>query len=203
MKKFACLLVLLSLLTACAAQEQEPALEPEPEPKPPAGEWKLLDENYMPVYEDPCETIEFPDYDGMSREDFEAKALEQGYNSDIGPFAAWATSGIYSPSGRYLAYHSNKDCLDASSKDGFSVFLFDPETGKDRVLLSGRDGSYYVIYGWLDNEAILCQEVSGEVTYVVCGVDGSASKLDGISDIFCQEGRYFVTYQNQTLHVLF
>ena len=201
MKKFACLLVLLSLLTACAAQEQEPALEPEPEPKPPAGEWKLLDENYMPVYEDPCETIEFPDYDGMSREDFEAKALEQGYNSDIGPFAAWATSGIYSPSGRYLAYHSNKDCLDASSKDGFSVFLFDPETGKDRVLLSGRDGSYYVIYGWLDNEAILCQEVSGEVTYVVCGVDGSASKLDGISDIFCQEGRYFVTDQNQTLQL--
>ena len=37
MKKFACLLVLLSLLTACAAQEQEPALEPEP--NPPAGEW--------------------------------------------------------------------------------------------------------------------------------------------------------------------
>ena len=91
MKKFACLLVLLSLLTACAAQEQEP------EPNPPAGEWKLLDENYMPIYEDPCDTIEFPDYDGMSREDFEAKALEQGYNSDIGPFAAWATSGIYSP----------------------------------------------------------------------------------------------------------
>ncbi len=201
MKKFACLLVLLSLLTACAAQEQEPALEPEPEPKPPAGEWKLLDENYMPVYEDPCETIEFPDYDGMSREDFEAKALEQGYNSDIGPFAAWATSGIYSPSGRYLAYHSNKDCLNASSKDGFSVFLFDPETGEDRVLLSGRDGSYYVIYGWLDNEAILCQEVSGEGTYVVCGVDGSVSKLDGISDIFCQEGRYFVTDQNQTLQL--
>jgi len=201
MKKFACLLILLSLLTACAAQEQEPALEPEPEPKPPAGEWKLLDENHMPVYEDPCDTIEFPDYDGMNQEDFEAKAAELGYNSDIGPFATWAASGKYSPSGRYLAYHSNKDCLDASSKDGFSVFLFDPETGEDRVLLSGRDGSYYVIYGWLDNEAILCQEVSGEGTYVVCGVDGSVSKLDGISDVFCQEGRYFVTDQNQTLQL--
>ena len=196
MKKFACLLVLLSLLTACAAQEQEP------EPNPPAGEWKLLDENYMPIYEDPCDTIEFPDYDGMSREDFEAKALEQGYNSDIGPFAAWATSGIYSPSGRYLAYHSNKDCLDASSKDGFSVFLFDTETGEDHVLLSGSDGSYYIISNWLDDETVLCLEAHGEkIVYMACGADGSVSKLDGISDIFCQEGRYFVTDQNQVLQL--
>lgn len=200
MKKFACLLVLLSLLTACAAQEQEPALEPEP--NPPAGEWKLLDENYMPIYEDPCDTIEFPDYDGMSREDFEAKALEQGYNSDIGPFAAWATSGIYSPSGRYLAYHSNKDCLNASSKDGFSVFLFDTETGEDRVLLSGSDGSYYIIYGWLDNETVLCQEANQEYGYMVCGVDGSIAKLDGVSEILHQNGDYIFENKGQNLKLL-
>lgn len=199
MKKFACLLILLSLLTACAAQEQKPALEPEP--NPPTGEWKLLDENYMPLYEDPCDTIEFPDYDGMNREEFEAKAAESGYNSDTGPYIFWAMSGVYSPNKRYLAYLSNKDCLNSSDKYGLSVFLLDTETGEDRVLLSGSDGSYYTIFEWLDDEYLLCLESSGEtVSYVVLAPDG-ASELEGISEIFAMEGRCFLEECEQGLRL--
>jgi len=209
MKRLIVFLILLSLMTACTAKEPtspkepvssteptsstEPASPPE-KPQDAAETWTLLDEDYMPVYEDPCKEIEFPEFDGMTREEFYDRAYELGFDSETGPYITWAEGGYYSPTGRYLAYGSNKDCLNPVNYSGFSVFLLDTETGQERVLRSGNDGNggYYNVFGWLDDETVLCLDSSREMVYEACGVDGSVNRLEGVSHICNWKGRYFV-----------
>lgn len=196
MKKLTYLLVMLSLLASCAVQTSEPV--PGQSETAPTESWTLLEKDYMPIYEDPCDEIEFPEFDGMTEEEYYDRARELGFDGVTGPYFIWAEGGKHSPTGRYLAYGSNKDCLNSENRDGYSTFLLDTETGEECVLLSGSDGSYYVMISWLDNETILCLEASRDSVYVACGIDGTVAKLEDISNVFGLYDRYFVeTFESE------
>ncbi len=185
------LLAAVLLLSACGPRNNGETFgsASSPPPQPPAssgsmetGVWELVCDRYMPVTYDVCKAISFPMFDGMTEESFKASALELGYNFEANLTFYWAIGGELSPKGRYLAYRSNKDCLEPVRSDVFSVFLLDLFSGTEQVLLSGSDGGYYNVRSWLDEETLLCSKTDYAAAeqnenYFLCGVDGSVKPL--------------------------
>lgn len=193
-RHLAALILLAAALTSCAVKT--PAPEGSQEQKPPAasqgpaasqepavpqgseepsGTWELIEADYQaPAQGSRLDGIKIPDYNGMDEDAFYNKASELGFNSDTGPYPVWAENMMQSRGGRYVAYESNKDCLDSDT--GRSLFLLDVATGEEKVLLSGADGHSYGCMDWLDEEHLLC--VDEERNYILCGVDGGIIRLD-------------------------
>lgn len=194
-KKYIAALALLAVgLASCGTKPPPVSSEAPPDvsqpavsqPQEPLGPeelnetWELLDANYVPVWEDPLNDIELPDYNGMDRDAFYDWAYEQGFDSDVGPYPVWAENGIYD--WIYLAYTSNKDCLSSTNKNGLSVFLLDTGTGEEQILLSGSDGNAYYPVDWLFDTLLLCFRDRGEAKreYCLCDLDGNVVWLDGV-----------------------
>ena len=210
MKRFFPLFLLMLIATACAAtpngsvgsgasSSQETAV------------WRPLVENYDPVYVDPCDAVSFPPFNGMTQQDFNQRALGLGYNFETHNPFWWAYDGSYSPEGRYLAYHSNKDCLDETHPQALSVIVLDLLSGEEIVLLSGAIGGQNFVRFWLDEQTLLCSKADFDndnqtltEDYFLCSVDGTVVPVDSFSSapgegIFGHTGRLLVTRSDQTL----
>lgn len=192
-KRLAALALLAAALTSCGTQtsqeppavsaddpppavSQVPAASQEQEPGSDWVTWELIEADYQaPTRGSRLDNIEIPDYNGMDEDAFYARASELGFNSDIGPYPVWAENMMKRRGGRYVAYSSNKDCLDPPNYTGRSIFLLDVETGTEKVLLSGADGHSYYSMNWVD-EQLLCMDE--ERNYILCGLDGGTIRLD-------------------------
>lgn len=196
-KRLAALALLAAALTSCGTQtSREPPAAGSPPPavsqgpaasqgpavsqEPPAVSdddwvtWELIEADYQaPARGSRLDNVEIPDYNGMDEDAFYAKASELGFNSDTGPYPIWAENMMKRRGGRYVAYESNKDCL--NSETGRSIFLLDVETGTEKVLLSGADGHSYGCMNWVDDQ-LLC--IDEERNYILCGLDGGVIRLD-------------------------
>lgn len=152
---------------------QEPAVSQGPQALD--GTWTLIEADYhAPTQGSRLDNIEIPDYDGMDEDAFYDKAYALGFHSEAGPYPVWAEGMMLSPSGRYVSYESNKDCLNSTT--GRSLFLLDVAAGEERVLLSGADGHSYARMDWLDEAHMLCFDE--ERTYYLCSVDGEVVRLE-------------------------
>lgn len=192
-RRLAALALLAAALTSCGTQtSQEPPAVSADDPPPAVSQgpaasqgqepgndwvtWELVEADYQaPTRGSRLDNIEIPDYNGMDEDAFYAKASELGFNSDIGPYPVWAEGMMKRRGGRYVAYSSNKDCLDPPNYTGRSVFLLDVETGTEKVLLSGADGHSYYCMNWVDDQ-LLC--IDEERNYILCGLDGGTIRLD-------------------------
>lgn len=150
-----------------------------PTPSVDKGHWELVSEDYNPVSYDICDTISFPEFEGKTREEWEDYSISIGKIDN--EFITWAINGTLSKDGRYLAYASNKDCLEIDGT--MSIFLLDMYSGKERVILSGRDGGYYWLLNWLDEETLLCSFTKNDATdiqparHFICDVKGKSTPL--------------------------
>ena len=64
----------------------------------------------------------------------------------------WATSPVWSPDGRTIAYVTNRQAV-ARAESGQAVWLLDPATGREQPLLNERGESFRPI-GWLGGELL-------------------------------------------------
>lgn len=176
---FVCSLVLIISLTACGTSPGSQAEPPSSEPSVDKGSWELLSEDYNPVTYDICKTISFPKFQEKTREEWEDYSISIGKID--AEFITWAAGGLLSPDQQYLVYASNKDCIEIDG--AMSIFLLDMYSYKEKVLLSGRDGSYYWALNWLDEETLLCSFTSNEtidnppVQHLICNIKGKATPL--------------------------
>jgi hypothetical protein len=173
-------LILLVLFSACGeSNEVENNSISSLDQTGEEGHWELVSNDYNPVVYDICNTISFPDFEGKSREEWE------DYSISIGKidyeFITWAIGGVLSPNEHYLFYASNKDCLEIDNT--MSIFLMDMYSGKEKVLLSGRDDGYYWGIQWLDDETLLCSFTPNydnseyQEQYYICDLEGNSKLL--------------------------
>lgn len=91
-------------------------------------------------------------FNGKSYEELQAEMSLKYAGSDGTEVIFWNDNPIFSPDGSKIAYITNRDCI---STGGQSVWLYDLETGEEKVLTSGS-GEYYRCIGWLSPNHILC-----------------------------------------------
>ena len=100
-------------------------------------------------------------FNGKSYEELQEEMSLKYAGSDGTEVIFWNDIPIFSPDGSKIVYITNRDCI---STGGQSVWLYDLETGEEKVLASGS-GEYYRCIGWLSQNHILCQKYSGDKVY--------------------------------------
>jgi len=140
------------------------------------GSWATGDSSLFEGQPQENSVVPLDGYEGMTRAQYEAKAEAAG-----APLI-WAEGISVSASGRYALFHSNRNCF---TTFGTSVFLKNCETGDEKLVADGSDGSCHAAAGWwIDEEdAVIQTDKDGVRTYQVCDPAGHLSKieLDGTS----------------------
>lgn len=140
-----------------------------------------------------AERISEQSYNGKSYEEL-LEEMNSGITSED-EFNAlfWNSNPVVNPDGTKVVYSSNRDC---TAGGGYSLWLYDFETGEEKVIAQS-EGEYYICRGWLDVNTVICQRsYRDEHTY--CSVDdnGNINGLDlgsEYAEVLCT-GAGFVAY---------
>lgn len=110
-------------------------------------------------------------FDGKSKANYEQEASINGTS------LFWAEEAVYSFTGHYALFASNRNCL---KTHGMSIFLVDCETGEESLLADGSDNNYYSVIGWLPDEEHFVVHISadGSQSYQICNLSGQMQELD-------------------------
>lgn len=162
------------------------------------GVWELVYKDYNRQFVDIAPVLPLPKFEGKTQEEWNAYAESIGKTRLEGWSLIWAQGVTLSPDGNTAVYYSNKDCIDGDPR-GQSVFVFDQNTGEERILLKSENGTAYNFYDWLDNSTLLCSatDKEGKLSYLVCTLSGNVTPIDWQGEqpnVYAAKGRY-VAYQ--------
>lgn len=105
------------------------------------------------------------EYNGKTYDELYEQAAQKGNTNGL----VWNNQVCVNDAGTKLAYISDKENLLT-----YSVFMYDLETGKEKLVRVSEDHNYVMI-GWIDDDTVLCYKLRGEGLSIVA-IDASGNE---------------------------
>ena len=108
----------------------------------------------------------------------------------------WNDNPVSSADGSKIAYTTNRDCI---ARGGNSIWLYDLDTGEERVLISNTSGENYRCKAWVGSSCLIYQRFIGDTSdYFAADVtESSTRKLQlkgGNPDLLAVHPRGVIAY---------